>query len=108
MSVSGGRISKPAREKNFERFQKYFSESTFLEWDDITPPVIRVSDDQTMGYIAVHKKVRLRSKQPNGSEIEEAEVFAWVAVYQKVKGEWKLALIASTNTPENDQKQDLK
>jgi hypothetical protein len=100
--VKNGRINKPTREAGLKRFQKYVDNSTFIEWDDITPPVIRVSADATIGYALVHKKVRLKAKQENGTEVEETEIFAWVAVYQKIKGEWKLVLVASTNTPEKD------
>jgi hypothetical protein len=100
--VSNGKIRKPTREESLNRFQNYFNNSTFLEWDDITPPVIRVSDDATMGYAIVHKKVRLLAKDENGSEREETEIFAWVSIYQKIGGKWKLTAVVSTNTPEKD------
>ena len=100
--IGRGKIRKPTREESFNRFQTYFKNSTFLEWDDITPPVIKVSDDATLGYTIVHKKVRLLAQDENGKEQEETEVFAWIAVYQKNDGKWKLTAIASTNTPETD------
>jgi formylglycine-generating enzyme required for sulfatase activity len=100
--IRNGRINRPAREESFRRLQNYLNNSTFLEWDDIAPPLIRVSDDATMGYVVVHKKVRLKAKQTDGSEIEETEVFAWLSVYQKANAEWKLVLVVSTNTPEVD------
>jgi len=102
MFVGGGKIQKPAREASITRFRSYFNNSTFLEWDDITPPVIKVSDDATMGYILVHKKVRLLAKNENGRQQEETEIYAWLATYRKIGGKWKLTTIASTNTPEAD------
>lgn len=100
--ISNGKIRKPSREASLNRFQNYLNNSTFLEWDDITPPVIKVSDDASMAYVLVHKKVRLLTKNENGKEEEETEIFAWIAVYQKIKGEWKLTAVVSTNTPEKD------
>jgi hypothetical protein len=100
--VGNGRINKPTREKSVNRMQSYFDNSTFLEWDDITPPVIKVSDDATMGYVIVHKKVRLIAKTETGRSQEETEVFAWVAIYRKLNGQWKLTLVASTRTPEEE------
>jgi len=103
-SISGGKISQPTREASLTRLQKYLDSSTFIEWDDIRPPVIRVSDDATLGFVLVHKKVRLLAKNENGKEAEETEIFAWIETYQKIKGEWKLVAVVSTNTPENEQK----
>ena len=101
-SVSDGKISKPKKENSIARLQSYFDNSTFLEWDDITPPVIKVSDDATMGYVIVHKKVRLLAKTEGGGSEEETEVFAWVAIYRKLKGQWKLTTVVSTRTPEQE------
>lgn len=102
LDVSNGRVTQPAREASVTRLQNYFNNSTFIEWDDISPPVIRVSEDATMGYVIVHKKVRLKAKQANGSEVEETEIFAWIAIYRKINGEWKLVTVASTRTPEKE------
>jgi formylglycine-generating enzyme len=101
-SISNGKIQKPTREASLTRFQNYLNNSTFLEWDDITPPVIKVSDDVTLGYVLVNKKVRLLAKNENGTETEETEIFAWIEIYRKLKGEWKLTAVVSTNTPEAD------
>lgn len=101
-SVSSGKISKPSREASLTRFQNYLNNSTFIEWDDITPPIIKVSDDASMAYALVHKKVRLTAKNEIGKEEEETEIFAWIETYRKIKGEWKLTAVVSTNTPERD------
>jgi len=102
VSVGNGRVRKPSGDEGLKLLQNYFNNSTFIEWDDITPPIIKVSDDATLGYVIVHKKVRLLAKDAQGKEQEETEIFAWIATYQKIKGEWKLTAVASTNTPEKD------
>lgn len=101
-NVGNGKIQQPTREASLNRFQNYLNNSTFLEWDDITPPVIRVSEDVTMAYVIVHKKVRLLAKDASGKEKEEIEIFAWISIYRKIGGKWKLTVVASTNTPEID------
>lgn len=103
-SISSGKISKPSREASLNRFQNYLNNSTFIEWDDITQPIIKVSDDVSMAYAFVHKKVRLLAKDENGKEQEETEIFAWAEIYRKIKNEWKLVAVISTNTPEKDRK----
>jgi hypothetical protein len=101
-SVNDGKIRQPNREESVNRLQRYFDNSTFIEWDDITPPVIRVSDDATMAYVIVHKKVRLLEKTETGNSQEDTEVFAWVAIYQKRNGRWQSTVIVSTRTPEQE------
>ena len=92
----------PDRDAGMKRMQSYFDASTFLEWDDITPPLIKVSDDGTMAYVVNHKKVRLLAKDKSAKMQEEIEVFAWVSIYRKIDGRWRLSMVASTRTPEVD------
>ncbi len=99
-NLGNGNITSPSREDGRRRMQAYFDASTFLEWDDITPPVIRVSDDGSMAYVLVHKKVRLLDKNDGGKE--KVEVFAWSATLRKVAGKWKMTSVTSTRTPEED------
>jgi sulfatase modifying factor 1 len=101
-SVGNGRLTAPDREAGRKRMQSYLDASTFLEWDDITPPVIRVSDDGSMAFVLVHKKVRLRAKGSDGKEREETEVYAWSTILRRIGGAWKVASVASTRTPEDD------
>ncbi len=99
-NLGNGEVSRGDREAGQTRMQAYFDASTFLEWDDITPPVIRVSDDGSMAYVLVHKKVRLLNKNEGGKE--QIEVFAWTTTLKKVDGKWKMTSVTSTRTPEAD------
>src|SRR5690349_338395 len=59
LSVSGGRVSRSAREAVRARFQVYLDSATFQAWDDIVPPRINISADGTMAYVVVEKRVHL-------------------------------------------------
>jgi len=102
ISVDAGQVKMPDRDAGMKRMQSYFDASTFLEWDDITPPIIRISDDASMAYVVNHKKVRLLAKDKNGKMQENVEVFGWVSAFRKIDGRWKLEMVASTRTPEVD------
>lgn len=93
ISVSNGVISRPNREESRARFQAYFDSVEFVAWDDITPPVIRVSPDGSLGYVLVHKRVRLREVS-TGQERETE--FAWVEIYERKQGPWQLTMVVST------------
>ena len=71
-------------------FQAYFDRSEFLEWDDISPPLIRVSQDASMAYVIVHKRVRLKARNEQGVLDEATTIFAWMETYEKQDGKWAL------------------
>ncbi len=62
--------------------------------------LIRVSEDAGMAYVIVHKRVRILVSAEGGKTRQETTVFAWMETYEKRNGQWKLAAIASTKTPE--------
>jgi ketosteroid isomerase-like protein len=96
VDIGDGRIDRPGREANRARFQDYLDSVEFLEWDDISPPVIRISADASMAYVIVHKRVRLIRE---GDDQEEHTVYAWLETYEKRAGEWRLTTVASTDRP---------
>ena len=96
VSVADGVISRPTREESRERFQTYFDSVEFLAWDDISPPVVHVSTDGSVGHVLVHKRVHLRN--PASGRESESE-FAWLETYRRDNGEWRLTMVVSTQRP---------
>jgi hypothetical protein len=99
-NLDNGQLRLGDREAGRKRMQAYLDRSTFIEWDDITPPVIRMSDDGSMAFLLVHKRVRLLDKNDGGKE--KVEVFAWSTTFRKIAGKWKMTSVTSTRTPEDD------
>jgi hypothetical protein len=100
ISVSGGKVSISPREKVRAGFQPYFDASTFQAWDDVVPPRIRISADGQMAYVVVEKRVHLTTRTPSGATEAERTRFAWLSVYEKQGGEWRMTAIASTDRPD--------
>ena len=100
ISVSGGRVSVSPRERVRARFQPYLDSSTFQLWDDVVPPRIRISPDGRMAYVVVEKRVHLTTRTPTGATEAERTRFAWLSVYEKQGGEWRMTAIASTDRPD--------
>jgi hypothetical protein len=92
MEISNGKINSPKKEDMIKRFQSYFDSVTFMEWDDIKPPIVKISDDLTLAYMLVSKRVRLKTKENN----EQTTIFAWTSTFRKIKGKWMMTSIAST------------
>ena len=99
-SVSNGRVSVTRPSQGQPGFQEYFDAVEFQAWDDIVPPRVRISADGQMAYIIVEKRVHLTPRGASGREAERTR-FAWLSVYEKVAGRWRLAAIASTDRPDS-------
>lgn len=97
--LNGGRIATSTKAESMERIARYFGNVHFLEWDDIDPPVVRISKDGSMAYRIVHKRVRLTFENDAGEAEEEDTIFAWMEVWEKIEGEWHLMAVASTDRP---------
>ena len=100
ISVSRGGVSISPRERVRANFQPYLDSSTFQAWDDIVPPRIRISADGQMAYVIVQKRVHLTSRNASGVTEAERTRFAWLSVYEKQNGEWRMTAIASTDRPD--------
>ena len=99
LEISGGTVKLRSAGENRERFQAYFDRSTFAEWADLAPPIIRISPDGQMAYSVVQKSVRLTAPDSAGVARPEHTIYAWIEVYEKRNGKWTLAVIASTDRP---------
>lgn len=97
-SVNDGRVTTSSPEEQRERFARYLGSVEFLEWDDVEPPVVRISDDGSMAWVVVHKRVRLVPADEPGAEPEHT-VFAWLETWEKRDGEWELTSVTSTDRP---------
>ncbi len=100
-SVSRGGVSLGTPEQGRAGFQEYLDASTFQAWDDIVPPRIRISRDGQMAYVVVEKRVHLTTPDSSGAAQAERTRYAWLSVYEKQDGKWRLSAIASTDRPDH-------
>ena len=100
-SLSRGSVSIGRRADVQAMFQGYLDSATFQAWDDIAPPVIRISRDGQMAYVVVRKRVHLTQPGPGGTTLAERVRYAWLSVYEKQDGQWRLTAIASTERPDS-------
>jgi hypothetical protein len=99
LNISRGAVTLRTPAESRARFQAYFERSTFLEWADLAPPLIRISPDGQMAYVIVQKRVRLTALDSAGVPRPEHTIFAWVELYEKRGGRWTLMAVASTDRP---------
>lgn len=100
VAVSRGNIRHQSVPDFLARRKRYYDSVEFLKWDDISPPIVRFSNDLSLAYTIVHKEVLIRFKNETGDTLEERTEFAWTTIYRKTKDGWKIEAATSTNKPE--------
>lgn len=96
MQLQRGSVVTRSRSENLARFKNYFSTFKFQEWEDIKPPIVKISNDGSMATIAVQKSVKGTYKNDKDEEVFDHTIFAWLEVWEKVDGKWKVTTVAST------------
>ncbi|HMS40533.1 MAG TPA: nuclear transport factor 2 family protein, partial [Pyrinomonadaceae bacterium] len=94
--VQRGNVVTRTKAENLARVKNYFSSFKFIEWENLKPPVVKISKDGTMATIIVQKRVRGTYKNDKGEEILDQTDFAWLEVWEKIDGKWKVVTVAST------------
>jgi hypothetical protein len=88
ISVRSGKIYHPQKADTRKVFTESFKGATYSEWDDLEPPIIRVSNDGSLGWVIVRLQVRRTKKDAAGAEKEEKFVYAGIMTYEKRDGRW--------------------
>lgn len=88
ISVSNGKIERSTRDELRQTFEDYFKNAKYYEWDDLEPPVVRISNDASMAWMIVRTKVRRIQKLVSGEEKQRAFVYAGIMTYEKQRGKW--------------------
>lgn len=97
LSVNRGVVMTASPKERRDRIQNYFNNVKFIRWDDVVAPIIRFSDDGSLAYAVIQKEVIVNRKDSVGRSFPDSSYFAWVSVYRKEKGEWKVEANISTN-----------
>jgi hypothetical protein len=94
--IRNGVVSRETKTAMKERFSNYFGSVHFKSWEDITQPIITISDDATLAQIMVQKKVELFERSDT-THTRHTTNFAWTELWKKKNGEWKLYVVTTTD-----------
>lgn len=97
LSVNRGVVKYTPPDTMRRSVGKYFSAVHFIKWDDRAEPVIRFSDDGSLAYAIVQKEVIVSYPDTTGKLFYDTTQYAWVSVYRKTGGTWKVEANVSTN-----------
>ncbi len=97
--VSRGEVTHPRPGDMASRMQDYLGRTTFSEYRDLRPPIVRVSDDGTLGWVIVELQARGVQTDPEGTEEPLEFTCAWISLFEKRDGEWVTTGDVSTFRP---------
>ena len=83
-----GSIAYPTKAERAAVRQPYLAQTEFSEYRDLVPPIVKVSDDGTLGWLIAQVKVVGMRTPPDGQAINFEATWAWIELYEKIDGRW--------------------
>jgi hypothetical protein len=86
--VNRGEISYPTKKERAARLQPYLDRTTFTEYRDLIPPVVRTSPDGMTAWLVAQVKISGSQTTGAGDDVPFDWTWAWIELYEKRKGRW--------------------
>ncbi len=86
--VGEGAITRMTRGQVASDFAEMFAGATYQEWDDLEPPIVRISSDASMAWMIVRTRVRRTHRDEHGQEQRRQFIYAGIMTYEKRAGIW--------------------
>jgi len=99
VSVNGGRVTHPEFEARRDRRALYLEGTTFEVYRDLREPLVRVSEDGSLAWLIAEVEVRGTAASAVGGDESFHAIWAWVELYEKTDGRWRLVGNASNRRP---------
>ena len=94
--LDGALITPQTRQEIEVMFRAYFEGASYHEWDDLEDPVIRISTDGSMAWVARRVRVDRTAPRFGGGTQRERFESSWTATYERAGGAWKMTSVTST------------
>ena len=92
--AENGALRTQSKAQVAQFFSGYFKRVRYREWRDVSPPVVAISPDGKMAWMAVAVEARYTSAD-KPAEGEKSFKSSWIATYQRDNCEWRMTGIAS-------------
>ena len=98
-SVSRGELKHPTKEEITTMFTNYLGSTDFLEYRDLIDPIIRVSDDGSLGWSIVRVKI-IAVREVEGKKYNIDNIWTWITLYERENNVWMRMGEVSSLKPE--------
>jgi hypothetical protein len=96
IQLRDGKIERFSQGDMRKRFTEYFRGAEFMAWDDLEAPIVHVSPDGKMGWMAARVKVSINRTDGSGKKVTEDTIMSWLSTYEKHDGRWQHVANATT------------
>lgn len=97
-SISRGKLIKPSKDKIIYTFSNYLNSTEFKVYENIIEPIVKISDDGTLGWVVAQVKIQAERKMDVLSK-EIDETWTWITLYKRENGIWiRLGEVNSMNS----------
>jgi hypothetical protein len=86
--ASRGEVLFPPKSERVLAFTRYLQSTAFEEYRDLIDPIVRVSDDGTLGWLIAQVKIVGTQTSGSGERVRIDSVWAWIELYEKKAGQW--------------------
>lgn len=92
--AENGALRRQSNAEVAQFFTGYFKRVRYRQWRDVSPPVVTISPDGEMAWMAVAVEAKYtRADKP--AEGEKSFKSSWIATYQRDNCAWRMTAIAS-------------
>ena len=99
VSANGGTITFPTIDERRNARTPYLERTTFSVYEDARPPIVRISDDGTLGWLIAEVRIRGESEAADGTRTPVAGDWAWIELYELRNGAWRMTGNVSNRRP---------
>jgi len=99
ISVNAGLVTQLGRNDRKKARIEYLERATFDIYRDIKPPVVRISDDRSIGWLIAEVEVVGWMANMDGTIEDFSNVWAWLELYERTPQGWKMTGNVSNSRP---------
>ena len=86
--VDRGEMSSPSKQELRDFLGPYLAAAKFEFYRDKVPPLVKVSQDGTLGWVAAQIEARGQTVGADGQARPIEAEFAWIELYERRGDEW--------------------
>lgn len=101
---SAGAVSRPDRNARRQGLGPYLESTRFSVYRDQIPPVVKVSQDGSLGWVIAQIEAKGEQTEPDGTVAPIEFVSSWIELYEKRGGRWlRVGNVSNFKPSEEDQ-----
>jgi len=100
VSIADGAVTASPKDSVRAMFGRYFTDASYNHWDDVAPPRIIISDDNSLAWVSRVVCVDREEPAPEGGRRRRLFVSAYTATYRWKEDGWRMTTVTSTFLPD--------